>query len=337
MYLFEIATKKEHNLTANPFNDSRGTVTPDGKSVVFISDREAGVAHLFSVPLDRQKEDPNDPLVRERLKKAAPARGDRGGQTPAAPPAPGNAQAPGNAPAQGNAPAPTPGPAPAPTPLTVDTTRIDRRAVQLTTGEQAIQAYFLSADGKVIYFRSADERGPGLFTITIEGKDRRRISDGPFQGLTPTKDRRKIFYTQNQDVYHMELTGERRKTQVMFAFSVKVDQRAEWAQILDESWRVMKYRFYDEKMHGRDWAAMQRQVRTAAQVRRREPGCLRPRQRDDRRAQRLAYRRQRPAEPGDRRRLPDPPSRLRARAARTASTGSRTSTATAPPTRNGSS
>ena len=37
---------------------------------------------------------------------------------------------------------------------------------------------------------------------------------------------------------------------------MKVDQRAEWAQIFDESWRVMKYRFYDEKMHGRDWNAI---------------------------------------------------------------------------------
>ena len=38
--------------------------------------------------------------------------------------------------------------------------------------------------------------------------------------------------------------------------NVRVDQRQEWAQILDESWRVMKYRFYDEKMHGKDWNAM---------------------------------------------------------------------------------
>ena len=234
VYLFEIAAKREHNITANPFNDSRGTITPDSKSVVFISDRDGGTAHLFVVPLNRQTEDPNDPLVRERLKKAAAnTRGERGQ---------GN-QSPG-------------GPAPPPTSLTVDTTRIDRRAVQLTTGEQAVQAYFLSTDGKTVYFRSADERGPGLFTITIEGKDRRRISDGPFQGLTPTRDRRKVFYTKNQDIYQMELTGERRKTQITFAFSVKVDQRAEWAQILDESWRVMKYRFYDEKMHGRDWNAI---------------------------------------------------------------------------------
>lgn len=236
VYVFEIATKQEHNITAGPFNDSRGTITPDGKSVVFISDRDGGTAHLFVVPLDRQKEDPNDPLVRERLKKAEARSRSQRGQ--------------GNQGAQGQQNAPEP------SPVVVDTTRIDRRAVQLTRGEQGVQAYFLSTDGKTIYFRSTDERGPGLFSITIEGKDRRRLTDGAFQGLTPTKDRRKVFYTQNQDIYQMELSGQHRKTQVNFEFSVKVDQRAEWAQILDESWRVMKYRFYDEKMHGRDWNAI---------------------------------------------------------------------------------
>jgi tricorn protease len=241
VFLFDIAAKKEHNVTANPFTDSRGTITPDSKSVVFVSDRDGGTAHLFVVPLDRQKEDPNDPLVRERLKRAAAS--TRGGG------AGGGERAQG----QGNAAA---APAPAAAPLTVDTTRIDRRAVQLTTGTQAVQDYFLSTDGKTIYFRSSDERGPGLFSITIEGKDRRRLTDGAFQGLTPTKDRRRVFYTQNQDVYQMEMSGQYRKTQVTFEFSVKVDQRAEWAQILNESWRVMKYRFYDEKMHGRDWNAI---------------------------------------------------------------------------------
>jgi tricorn protease len=34
---------------------------------------------------------------------------------------------------------------------------------------------------------------------------------------------------------------------------VTVDRRAEWEQILEESWRVMKYRFYDEAMHGVNW------------------------------------------------------------------------------------
>jgi tricorn protease len=43
---------------------------------------------------------------------------------------------------------------------------------------------------------------------------------------------------------------------VTFSFPVRIDRRAEWTQLFEESWRVMKYRFYDEKMHGRDWAAI---------------------------------------------------------------------------------
>jgi len=35
-----------------------------------------------------------------------------------------------------------------------------------------------------------------------------------------------------------------------------VDGRREWEQIFEECWRVMKYRFYDPKMHGFDWAAI---------------------------------------------------------------------------------
>lgn len=232
VYLYDIAGRKEHNVTGNPFNDRSGVIAPDGKRVVFLSDREGGITHLFSVALERQKEDPDDPLVKERLKRAIPPRREGA-----------NAQAPA-----------TP---PAPAALRVDTERIDRRAVQLTTGAQGVQAFFLSADGKLIYFRATDERGPGLFTIAADGTDRKRVSEGPFAGMMPTRDRKKLFYTQDAgEIYQMELSGQFKKTRVPFDVTTRVDQRAEWAQILDESWRVMKYRFYDEKMHGRDWAAI---------------------------------------------------------------------------------
>jgi tricorn protease len=38
-----------------------------------------------------------------------------------------------------------------------------------------------------------------------------------------------------------------------FSIHVEVDHRAEWKQAVDESWRVMKHRFYDAEMHGADW------------------------------------------------------------------------------------
>ena len=231
VYVFEVASRTEHNITANPFTDTRGAITPDAARAVFISNRDGGTNHLFSVPLRRQGEDPDDPLVKERLRKARQERPERRETGAAATP-------------------------PAPSPLTVETEDIDRRAVQLTRGDQAVQTFFLSADGRLIYFRSADERGPGLFSIALDGSDRRRVSDGAFAGLEPSGDRRKVFYTQDDEIWQMELSGERRKSRVPFTLSVKVDQREEWTQIFDEAWRVMKYRFYDETMHGRDWAAI---------------------------------------------------------------------------------
>ena len=227
VYVFDLTAKTEHNVTDNPFNDSRGVITPDSSRVIFISNRDGGTNHLFSVPVRRQREDPDDPLVKERLRKARPERREQ--NTPAAP---------------------------APSPLTVETEGIDRRAVQLTRGEQAIQTFFLSVDGRLIYFRSSDERGPALFSIAIDGKDRRRLSEGAFAGIQPSGDRRKVFYTQDNEIWQMDMSGERRKSRVAFTLSVEVDQREEWTQIFDEAWRVMKYRFYDEKMHGRDWNAI---------------------------------------------------------------------------------
>ena len=43
---------------------------------------------------------------------------------------------------------------------------------------------------------------------------------------------------------------------VAFTFNVRVDRRDEWKQLLDESYRVMKYRYYDPQMHGKDWPAI---------------------------------------------------------------------------------
>ena len=224
IYAFELATKKETNLTDDPFSDTRGVLTPDGKKLVFLSDRTDGVVHLFVTPLERQTEDPNDPVVKERVRKAQAEKKESKDQAVPA--------------------------------FVVNGEGIRRRAVQVTRGDQAVNAFFLSADGKLVYFTSGDERGRGLFSITLDGKDRKRVADGIFANISPTRDRKKVFYAQDGEVYQMELAGEKKKTRIEFSLSVRVDRRAEWAQMLDECWRVMKYRFYDEKMHGVDWAAM---------------------------------------------------------------------------------
>jgi tricorn protease len=47
--------------------------------------------------------------------------------------------------------------------------------------------------------------------------------------------------------------GEGARKRVNFTVRVEVDLQQERRQIFDESWRVMKNRFYDAAMHGADW------------------------------------------------------------------------------------
>ena len=90
VYLYDIASKKEYNVTQSPWAERTALLTPDGKTVVFASNRNGATNQLYAVTLSKIAEDPNDPLVRERIRRMAPAggRGGRGGAAPDdAPPA----------------------------------------------------------------------------------------------------------------------------------------------------------------------------------------------------------------------------------------------------------
>ncbi|MHC4991831.1 MAG: hypothetical protein ACYTGC_12705, partial [Planctomycetota bacterium] len=78
VYLFDIETRTEHNVTQNTFRDFGGLLTPDGSTLLFVSSREGGTSHLFAVSLTRMTEDPEDPLVRASHAKRSGRDGHRG-------------------------------------------------------------------------------------------------------------------------------------------------------------------------------------------------------------------------------------------------------------------
>jgi len=243
LFLFNVSSRDELNVTRDPFRDRSGVLTPDGKQMVFLSTRDGGVSHLFVAPLARLMEDPDDPTVRGREEEEVSGgrEGREGGSG-------GNEEA-------------------APEPMDIDPDGIDKRAKQLTFGENGAGDFFLSADGKTAYYTSRDDDGTGLFTVPVTGGESKKLSSGNFSNLQPTKDRKTVFFFRcgggfggapagGAEIFQMPLSGGSPQAErVAFAFPVKVDHRAEWEQIFEESWRVMKYRFYDENMHGKDWSA----------------------------------------------------------------------------------
>ena len=47
-----------------------------------------------------------------------------------------------------------------------------------------------------------------------------------------------------------------RSKKVNFNVTLESTSPQEWGEMFDDAWRTMKYRFYDAKMHGKDWDAM---------------------------------------------------------------------------------
>ncbi len=224
VYLFEVDSGREVNVTQDPFRDYDGALTPDGTHIVFRSARDGGTAHLFVASLNALTEDPDDPVVKAREEDEDDS--DEGDEPETA------------------------------APLSVDPDGIRERAKQLTSGENGAGEYFVSGDGKMVYFTSRDDDGAGLFAIPVDGGDSKKVASGSFSSIQPTKDRKTIFFGRGQgEIHHMALSNDKTE-QVEFSFSVKVDHRAEWEQIFEEAWRVMKFRFYDPDMHGRDWDAI---------------------------------------------------------------------------------
>jgi tricorn protease len=100
---------------------------------------------------------------------------------------------------------------------------------------------------------------------------------GGISDLHISRDGRSVFFRERNGVYSVPLAapgpgagaaaaaapgreapGRRR---INFNVRVRIDRPAEWAEMFDDGWRTMKYRFYDPNMHGMDWDAARAKYR----------------------------------------------------------------------------
>jgi tricorn protease len=131
---------------------------------------------------------------------------------------------------------------------------------------------------------------PVIYSINEDGKRLTRITAGEAQtgdgqagggfgggagisDLNISRDGRTLFFKESDSVYSITLQttagtvtaatvansqgtqGARESTRrrINFVAQVKIEKPAEWAEMFDDAWRTMKYRFYDPAMHGKDW------------------------------------------------------------------------------------
>ena len=264
-YLFDIGNRKEFNITNSRFSEFGSMLTADGNHLVFTSDR-SGSSQLYAVSLTRLTEDRDDPLVKKAKQQ------EKKGQADSKQEKKQQAEPEDKDPAENDkdldqespdgdrsqteedaAEADEDGKQDKLKPLDVkiDLSGIRQRARALTTGSQDIRGFTPAPDGKHIYFT----RSNALYSVNIASGDEKKIADGNFRNLSFSSDGKKIFFREGAKLFHMSSAG-RDKKPVEFSLKFTVNLPDQWEQIFEESWRVMKYRFYDENMHGFDWQAI---------------------------------------------------------------------------------
>jgi tricorn protease len=101
-------------------------------------------------------------------------------------------------------------------------------------------------DGRTLYYR----QGRGINALTVGGGNQSASSSSTGSAPAGRRGAAPSGSTSGTD----STPGTARR--VNFVAKVEVDRRARRQQVFNESWRVMKFRFYDPAMHGVDWDKM---------------------------------------------------------------------------------
>ena len=288
IYLIAATGGEERRVTFDSYHEASPRFSPDGRKLYFVRTEGFGfgptsLSQLFAVTLERETRDPNDPEeeAADSVRQSRRAeRVDSATRTAAAARQPGVPRvAPGR-------------------PVTVDFAGLKRRTRQITRMPFSVNTYAVAPDGRTIVFATSEPSGtrsvPVLYSIQETGRRLTRIiagatagsdedaapaAGGPGSGmgdLNFSSDGRTLFFREGRSIYSVGVPqgsssaasssmtasrGDAARRQVNFTAKVKIDRPAEWAQMFDDAWRTMKYRFYDPKMHGKDWDAMRAKYR----------------------------------------------------------------------------
>ena len=276
VFLIPSVGGEERKVTFDSFNDVNPRFTADGSKLYFVRTEGFGgggqpSAQIHSIALERQDRDPADPEDR-------PEAGELQDQSNEAV----TRRVSG---AQRNAP---------PKDINIDWAGIKRRTRQVTRMPFAVFNYALAPDNRTIVFVTTEPAGvrnvPVIYSIQEDGRRLTRVTAGEppagaggggpgggggfgggINSLNIARDGRTLFFREGTSVYSVSIAPaggagapagaasggrESARRRINFTARVKIDKSTEWAEMFDDAWRTMKYRFYDAEMHGKDWDAM---------------------------------------------------------------------------------
>jgi len=255
IFVYSVADKSSHQVTDGLADSVSPTFDAGGKFLYFLSSTDYGpsTSWLEMSSLDRP--------VRRSIYLAVLSADE---PSPLLPESDDEKTAPGDTPK----PSAPPSPAPVPAALRIDFNGIGQRIISVNVPARDY-ANLTAGPAETFFYTEAIAGGGGLRLHKYQIKQRRAV---PFvEGIrdySVSADRKKLLYQAGVGAgASFGIVGTDSPAKVgdgplnVAQLEMKVDPRAEWAQIYRETWRFQREYFYDPKMHGADWNAIYEKYR----------------------------------------------------------------------------
>ena len=173
-------------------------------------------------------------------------------------------------PETGDEPKPPETPQPKPDPNAKPSVRIDlngisQRVLAINVPAGDYNNLNAGAAGTFFYTEPFPGGSPGTLRLQrYQLKDRAAAPflEGSIRAYSISADKKKLMYQAGDGANRWGVVATERPAKVgdgplnVAQLEMRVDPRAEWAQIYRETWRIQRDYFYDPKMHGADWQAI---------------------------------------------------------------------------------
>jgi tricorn protease len=248
IWLYSLASKTATQLTGDDTSETDPVFDPQGRYLYFLSNRDYNLA--FSAYEFNFLYRDATRIYAATLANDGPAlfrpKSDEAGAAATKPAEPAKDDAAKNKPIP---------------PLHVDIEGFKDRVVALTApaGNYAT----LSANAEGVFYSVFDPAGgPGgngeLFFLGLEA-DSKPAAVGKFDGYVLSADGKKLLLRRQNDFAIVDAKPEAKFDEAklkMDGVELRIEPKREWRQMYVDGWRMLRDWFYDEGMHGQDWAAI---------------------------------------------------------------------------------
>lgn len=144
--------------------------------------------------------------------------------------------------------------------VVIDFENLDQRILSLPISEADFYGLGTDEAGKLYYMESVENgNGNTLHRFDMSERESEEFLSGIY-GYEISADGKNLIYEYAGNSYGIVSTESPAKTGdgglSLTGMKMKLDPKAEWKQIFEETWRLEREYFYDPQMHGCDWNAV---------------------------------------------------------------------------------